>query len=40
MKNNHLLTTATTIDFLKIKYSVPHNQTGFESGVENERVFY
>lgn len=39
-EDNHLLTIATTIDFLKIKYSIPHNQTGFEIGVENhERVF-
>lgn len=38
-EDNHLLTIATTIDFLKIKYSIPHNQTGFEIGVENdERV--
>lgn len=39
-ENNHLLTIVTTIDFLKIKYSIPHNQTGFEIGVENdERLF-
>lgn len=38
-EDNHLLTISTTNDFLKIKYSIPHNETGFEIAVENdERV--
>jgi hypothetical protein len=35
-ENKHLLTISSTNDFLQIKYSIPHNETGFEIAVEND----
>ena len=35
-ENKHLLTISSANDFLRIKYSIPHNETGFEIAVEND----
>jgi hypothetical protein len=35
-ENKHLLTISSANDFLQIKYSIPHNETGFEIAVEND----
>lgn len=36
-ENKHLLTISSANDFLKIKYSIPHNETGFAIAVESDR---
>jgi pyruvate kinase len=36
-EDHHLLTISTTTDFLQIKYSIPHNETGFVIAVENDK---
>jgi hypothetical protein len=35
-ENKHLLTISSANDFLQIKYSIPHNETGFEIAVEKD----
>lgn len=36
-KNKHLLTISSANDFLQIKYSIPHNETGFAIEIVNDR---
>jgi hypothetical protein len=36
-ENKHLLTISSANDFLQIKYSIPHNETGFVIAVESDR---
>jgi hypothetical protein len=36
-ENKHLLTISSANDFLQIKYSTPHNETGFAIAIENDR---